>query len=51
MNMTDFPAFMKQSANRIVTGSQATPGVEGRRTGASVLRLCVNVDERDTARI
>lgn len=27
--MDDFPAFMKQPANRIATGSQATPGVEG----------------------
>ena len=27
--MTEFPAFMKQSANRISTASQATPGVEG----------------------
>jgi len=27
--MSDFPAFMKQAANRISGGSQATPGVEG----------------------
>jgi mannose-6-phosphate isomerase-like protein (cupin superfamily) len=27
--MAEFPAFMKQPANRISTGSQATPGVEG----------------------
>jgi mannose-6-phosphate isomerase-like protein (cupin superfamily) len=27
--MTEFPDFMKQSANRIATGSHATPGVEG----------------------
>jgi quercetin dioxygenase-like cupin family protein len=27
--MTEFPAFMKQPANRIATASQATPGVEG----------------------
>jgi ethanolamine utilization protein EutQ (cupin superfamily) len=27
--MEDFPAFMKCSANRIATSSQATPGVEG----------------------
>ena len=27
--MRDFPAFMKQPANRIATSSQATPGVEG----------------------
>ncbi len=27
--MDDFPQFMKSSANRIATGSQATPGVEG----------------------
>lgn len=27
--MDDFPAFMKAAANRIATGSQATPGVEG----------------------
>jgi len=27
--MTEFPEFMKQQANRIATGSQATPGVEG----------------------
>ena len=27
--MPDFPAFMKQPANRIATASQATPGVEG----------------------
>ncbi len=27
--MDDFPAFMKHPANRIATGSQATPGVEG----------------------
>jgi quercetin dioxygenase-like cupin family protein len=27
--MGDFPAFMKHPANRIATGSQATPGVEG----------------------
>jgi len=27
--MTKFPAFMKHPANRIATGSQATPGVEG----------------------
>ena len=27
--MPDFPAFMKQPANRIATTSQATPGVEG----------------------
>ncbi len=25
----DFPEFMKRSANRIATASQATPGVEG----------------------
>jgi ethanolamine utilization protein EutQ (cupin superfamily) len=25
----EFPAFMKQPANRIASGSQATPGVEG----------------------
>jgi quercetin dioxygenase-like cupin family protein len=27
--MDDFPEFMKNVANRIATGSQATPGVEG----------------------
>jgi quercetin dioxygenase-like cupin family protein len=27
--MDDFPEFMKRPANRIATGSQATPGVEG----------------------
>jgi len=27
--MKDFPEFMKSAANRIATGSQATPGVEG----------------------
>ena len=27
--MKEFPEFMKQPANRIATGSQATPGVEG----------------------
>jgi len=27
--MKDFPDFMKQTANRIATSSQATPGVEG----------------------
>ena len=27
--MKDFPAFMRQAANRIATSSQATPGVEG----------------------
>jgi mannose-6-phosphate isomerase-like protein (cupin superfamily) len=27
--MTEFPAFMKQPANRIAIASQATPGVEG----------------------
>ena len=27
--MDDFPAFMKNPANRIATSSQATPGVEG----------------------
>ncbi len=27
--MVDFPDFMKNSANRIATSSQATPGVEG----------------------
>jgi hypothetical protein len=27
--MNEFPAFMKNSANRIATSSQATPGVEG----------------------
>ena len=27
--MNDFPQFMKNAANRIVTPSQATPGVEG----------------------
>ena len=27
--MQDFPAFMKHPANRIATGDQATPGVEG----------------------
>ncbi|MGD0126559.1 MAG: cupin domain-containing protein, partial [Terriglobia bacterium] len=27
--MDDFPDFMKSSANRIATSSQATPGVEG----------------------
>ena len=27
--MDDFPDFMKHPANRIATGSQATPGVEG----------------------
>lgn len=27
--MDDFPVFMKCSANRIATSSQATPGVEG----------------------
>jgi quercetin dioxygenase-like cupin family protein len=27
--MEDFPEFMKCSANRIATSSQATPGVEG----------------------
>jgi quercetin dioxygenase-like cupin family protein len=27
--MDDFPAFMKNPANRIATGDQATPGVEG----------------------
>jgi mannose-6-phosphate isomerase-like protein (cupin superfamily) len=27
--MNEFPEFMKQPANRIVTTSQATPGVEG----------------------
>jgi len=27
--MDDFPAFMKDPANRIATTSQATPGVEG----------------------
>lgn len=27
--MRDFPEFMKNEANRIAAGSQATPGVEG----------------------
>ncbi len=27
--MDDFPEFVKRSANRIATSSQATPGVEG----------------------
>ena len=27
--MEEFPEFMKRAANRIATGSQATPGVEG----------------------
>jgi mannose-6-phosphate isomerase-like protein (cupin superfamily) len=27
--MSNFPAFMKNPANRIVTSNQATPGVEG----------------------
>ena|SRR5437868_3403269 len=27
--MNDFPEFMKQMRNRIATGSQSTPGVEG----------------------
>ena len=27
--MTEFPDFMKQPVNRIASGSQATPGVEG----------------------
>lgn len=27
--MNNFPEFMKHPANRIATGSQATPGVEG----------------------
>ncbi len=27
--MNEFPEFMKHAANRIATGSQATPGVEG----------------------
>ena len=27
--MDEFPAFMKHPANRIATGSQATPGAEG----------------------
>src|ERR1019366_3748454 len=27
--MPDFPAFMRNSANRIATSSQHTPGVEG----------------------
>ena len=27
--MNDFPAFMKQPANRIASAHQATPGVEG----------------------
>jgi mannose-6-phosphate isomerase-like protein (cupin superfamily) len=27
--MNDFPHFMKQSANRVATTSNATPGVEG----------------------
>jgi hypothetical protein len=27
--MDAFPEFMKHPANRVVTGSQATPGVEG----------------------
>jgi quercetin dioxygenase-like cupin family protein len=27
--MQEFPEFMKQPANRIASGSQATPGVEG----------------------
>ena len=27
--MNEFPAFMKNAANRIATASQATPGVEG----------------------
>jgi quercetin dioxygenase-like cupin family protein len=27
--MRDFPEFMKSSANKIATGSQSTPGVEG----------------------
>ena len=27
--MNDFPEFMKSSANKIATSSQATPGVEG----------------------
>lgn len=27
--MNEFPAFMKNAANRIATSSQATPGVEG----------------------
>jgi len=27
--MDDFPQFMRSSANRIATQSQATPGVEG----------------------
>jgi mannose-6-phosphate isomerase-like protein (cupin superfamily) len=27
--MVDFPQFMKHPANRILAGSQATPGVEG----------------------
>jgi quercetin dioxygenase-like cupin family protein len=29
MAIDDFPAFMKQAANRIATSAQATPGVEG----------------------
>jgi hypothetical protein len=29
MAMNDFPEFMKNPANRIASGSQATPGVEG----------------------
>ncbi len=29
MAMNDFPEFMKSPANRIASGSQATPGVEG----------------------
>jgi quercetin dioxygenase-like cupin family protein len=27
--MDDFPSFMKSPTNKIATGSQATPGVEG----------------------
>jgi len=27
--MTEFPQFMQQPANRVASGSQATPGVEG----------------------
>ena len=27
--MDDFPGFMKNPANRIATGQQATPGVDG----------------------
>ncbi|MGA8430927.1 MAG: cupin domain-containing protein [Candidatus Sulfotelmatobacter sp.] len=27
--MTEFPTFMKHPSNRIASGSQATPGVEG----------------------